>query len=211
MEEDEVTKEKDRELAWETGELGCIPQSLRLICFRISGNHFNSKHFCYHSCPMSSPKSFGPFVQCGDLLSCHRWVFRVSCSIDKELNGKKWCLLPHGERTRVDVVRKQAGKERSASSGSTHVMILAVSWQHHPMGFERQLWNIPRLLFLSIWGCLRKLWAAKKTLGLSVCRISRMIRRHLHCSLTREAIFANIWPGVKYVFFLKTVAKFCGH
>lgn len=35
-------------------------------------------------------------------------------------------------------------------------------FQHHPVGFERQLWNIPRTLFLSIWSCLGKLWAAKK-------------------------------------------------
>lgn len=34
MEEDEVVKEQDRELAWET-ELDCNPLSLWLICLRI--------------------------------------------------------------------------------------------------------------------------------------------------------------------------------
>lgn len=31
--------EKETELAWEMGELGCIPQRLWLIRFRTSGSH----------------------------------------------------------------------------------------------------------------------------------------------------------------------------
>lgn len=210
MEEDEVVKEQDRELAWET-ELDCNPLSLWLICLRIWGNHFNPKHFHYSSCPVSFHKPLGPFVQRGDLLSYQRWVFRVPCNINKELKRRKWCLLPHGERIRADVPRNRQVRKS--------VLLQALlTWGYSLFHDSTSRWDLKgsceiypgscSFLFEAAWESCEQ---QKKTLGLSVCRISKMIRRHLHCSLTQEVIFVNIWPGVKYVFFWKTVAKSCGH
>lgn len=102
------------------------------------------------------------------------------------------------------MVENQADEARSASSGSTHVRILTISWVFTVPAPSQGIWKtavkyaqnlVPFYLRLSGKAVSSK---KKKTLGLSVCRLSKMIRRHLHCSLTWDVIFANIWPGVKY-------------
>lgn len=149
-----------RDLAWEAGG---NPQSLFLICFRqISPT---PSIFAVSLAPCLSLKPSG-YIRRGDLLSFdHRWVFRVSCNI------RIWKGRDDGSCLVEKAADLMWSKSRQIRQGLLLQALLmwgyslfheSSQFQHHLKGFERQLWNMPRTLFLSIWGCLGKLWAAQK-------------------------------------------------